>query len=252
MPDDARQRSRADETALRALQALPARALSMWTRAFQSLVWNHMASARMILGGKQEGGDGEKTVCALPGDLLLSPSPPRPNRSQGDGSLLDHKMKDVAVYSGAAADGSADAASASSIVVPMPGSATNALIRGNPLWRGIAEDALRRCDIEAGRERGMDGGASNVDPLSIFESPCTGLKCCRTRGDLRHLLCKPVGDLVPPEVVAAAADSGGHGGGRAAEVSGDTLAIRFRFQLPSGSYATCALRQLLHSDVVMG
>ena len=77
----------------------------MWTRAFQSLVWNHMASARMILGGKQEGGDGEKTVvCVLPGDLLLSPSPPRPNPSQSYGSLLDHKMKDVAVYGGAAAD----------------------------------------------------------------------------------------------------------------------------------------------------
>jgi hypothetical protein len=212
-----------------------------------------MVSARMALGGKEEGegeGEGEDpkegkaTLRSVPGDLLLPPASARSPLPPNGVLRLEGKLKEVVEVCSGAAD--AGAAAASSIVVPLPGGVTNALIRGNALWRGIAEEALRRCGVDAERE-GPDsrGDSSGDDLLSIFESRCIGLKCCRLRGDLRHLICQPVGDMVPPEVVVS-------GGGGGASGGDNELAVRFRFQLPSGSYATCALRQLLHSDLVMG
>ena len=166
--------------------------------------------------------------------------------TSGHSGSLDRTLEDVRVCD---MEGCGDA---SSIVVPMPGSKTNAMIRESALWRGIAEEALKCCEAELGREQ-VSGESMAADPvgvggsdiLSIFESRCEGLKCCRLRGDLRCLTCKPVGEVSSPEIVTKA------GGGGAAEAQNE-LAVRFRFQLPSGSYATCALRQLLHNDLVMG
>ena len=103
--------------------------------------------------------------------------------------------------------------------LPTPGWETNERIRNNPVLSAAAESVL-----------GKDG-------ISIFEkSKSAKLAACRLRGNNRRLIVVPK-DVKVERTVHASMEDG---------TPQDTITLSF--SLPPGSYATCAIRELMGVD----
>ena len=211
---------KANDLAKRSIETLPVRPISMWVRSYQSYVWNIMASERIQLAATATLNDAEPSnaVHFLNGDYYIE----KEEKNKKLNLNLAKQCEMIEMFQEEEEDTKTSSSSVTNRVIVMPalGSVTNPYIRQSPLLMRLVQVAAHKLQL-------------TVDVLMHTFDNVNLEKCYRTPGTLRTLIC------VPRNIVTPVMESG------------EGKGMKIGFDLQSGSYATCCLRELLGTNDVM-
>ena len=222
-----------------AIGSIPRTTRSLYLHAWQGYVWNRAVSARILEGGVEG---------VAVGDLVWSEEATAP-KSKWDGTETQQpsKMKLRGLLAVKLIETTEDASkySITDVVVPLPGFDVT-------YPRGAAGEAIRKASCEMGVDLDAHIGQRRTGPDADLS----------LSGDYRHLLCRPTdfeaevvryvdpnADIEPSDYWAcqgkqSRAAFGPEDEDRSNPADVQRLAVKLKFTLPPGAYATMLIREL--------